>query len=324
MACASTARGRCRTRVPRRLPSRDVSLRRGTTAAFRRALGRHRCSGRSRRVGHGVVARRIALSAMVWRVRVSDSAETADRSRAARSRARGVDAFHTHLGPSLSFAMINLGFEPLHSTTVVINGHAVALMGDCGYGKSSLGASFVKAGYRLLTDDLLVTSFKDGRFLAYPGAPRVKLYPAIAKSHLRAARERPAPGTAHAEAHHPAGRTRSQRTPVPLKAIYVLRPPGPRTPRASPSGSCRTAARSSSSSGTRSTWRSAIRPDWNGSSRSPRISPPTCRSSRCRIRASSGCCTTRARRFWRISGSRTAIGGARRPRSDSPRRRALI
>jgi len=141
---------------------------------------------------------------------------------------RGVDAFHTHLGPSLSFALINLGFEPLHSTTVVIDGGAVALMGDCGYGKSSLGASFVKAGYRLLTDDLLVTSFENGRVLAYPGAPRVKLYPAIAKiifgSHVTGLRLKPLTPKLIV----PLDEQRSQRSPVPLKAIYVLRPPGAR------------------------------------------------------------------------------------------------
>lgn len=143
---------------------------------------------------------------------------------------RGIDAFHTHLGPSLSFAMINLGFEPLHSTTVVIDGQAVALMGDCGYGKSSLGASFVKAGYRLLTDDLLVTSSDKGQILAYPGAPRVKLYPAIAKiifgPRVKGLRLKPLTPKLII----PLDEQRSQRTPVPLQAIYVLRPPGRRTP----------------------------------------------------------------------------------------------
>ena len=141
---------------------------------------------------------------------------------------RGVDAFHTHLGPSLSFALINLGIEPLHSTTVVVDGGAIALMGNCGYGKSSLGASFVKAGYRLLTDDLLVTSQDAGRFVAYPGAPRVKLYPAVARiifgSRVTGLRLKPLTPKLII----PLEEGRSQRTPVPLKAIYVLRPPGAR------------------------------------------------------------------------------------------------
>ena len=122
--------------------------------------------------------------------------------------------------------MINLGLEPLHSTTVVVGGHAIALMGDSGYGKSTLGASFVKAGYRLLTDDLLVTSSQDGTVLAYPGAPRVKLYPAIARR-IFGPRVK---GLRLDKLIIPLDRTRSQRAPVPLKAIYVLRPSGPRTP----------------------------------------------------------------------------------------------
>ncbi|RPI57048.1 MAG: hypothetical protein EHM55_03245 [Acidobacteria bacterium] len=140
----------------------------------------------------------------------------------------GVKAFHTHLGPSLSFALINLGIEPLHSTTLVIDGAAVALMGDCGYGKSSLGASFVRAGHQLLTDDLLVTAHDDGGFMAYAGAPRVKLYPAIARrifgSGVRGLRLRPLTPKLII----PLDGTRARRTPAPLRAIYMLTPPGAR------------------------------------------------------------------------------------------------
>jgi hypothetical protein len=142
-----------------------------------------------------------------------------------------VGAFHTHLGPSLSFALINLGIEPLHSTTLVIDGKAIALMGDCGYGKSSLGASFVHAGAQLLTDDLLVTSRVNGRFVAHAGAPRVKLFPTIARrifgngvDGLRLRRLTP-------KLIIPLDDTRACRTPTPLKAIYLLTPPHTRTPR---------------------------------------------------------------------------------------------
>ncbi|HKY23490.1 MAG TPA: hypothetical protein VJM31_19900 [Vicinamibacterales bacterium] len=136
-----------------------------------------------------------------------------------------VEAFHTHLGPSLSFALINLGIEPLHSTTVMVEGGAVALMGDCGYGKSSLGATFVRAGHALLTDDLLVLKRESEGFIAYPGAPRLKLFPEIAKvifgPRVRGLRlERLTPKIII-----PLTGTRAQQTPVPLKAIYMLTPP---------------------------------------------------------------------------------------------------
>ena len=203
--------------------------------------------------------------------------------------ARGVDAFHTHLGPSLSFALINLGFEPLHSTTIVIDGGAVALMGDCGFGKSSLGASFVKAGYRLLTDDLLVVAPEAGQFTAYPGAPRVKLYPAIAKVIFgpRVTGFRLKPLTQKLiiplDEHH------SQRTPVPLKAIYVLRPPGARTP--SRVAIRRLSYRSAFVELVRNTFNMAVT-DQDRLARQFSLAAScrwTCRSSPCPIRANSAC-----------------------------------
>jgi hypothetical protein len=200
-----------------------VSLLRGTTAGFKRALG-------DIKVPEGPAAWATASLSdgsryLRWTGAFEFLIPQDGRSITCRPlTARGVDAFHTHLGPSLSFALINLGFEPLHSTTIVIDGGAVALMGDCGYGKSSLGASFVRAGFRLLTDDLLVTSPTERGFVAYPGAPRVKLYPPIAKvifgRRVRGLRLKPLTPKLII----PLDAERSQRTPVPLKAIYVLRP----------------------------------------------------------------------------------------------------
>jgi hypothetical protein len=138
-------------------------------------------------------------------------------------------AFHTHLGPSLSFALLNLGIEPLHSTTFVVDGAAVALMGDCGYGKSTLGASFVNAGLPLLTDDLLVLSHDARSVTAHAGAPRVKLYPAIARRIFGAGVKGLRLKRFTDKLIIPLVGARAQPTPVPLKAIYVLVPPGRRS-----------------------------------------------------------------------------------------------
>jgi hypothetical protein len=95
------------------------------------------------------------------------------------------EAFHTYLlGQALSFALIKQGFDPLHATVVEINGVAVAFLGDSGSGKSTLAAAFVRAGHRLLTDDLLVLSEQENGFTAHPGPPRIKLFPRIARSVL--------------------------------------------------------------------------------------------------------------------------------------------
>ena len=80
------------------------------------------------------------------------------------------------LGQALSFALVKQGFEPLHAAVVVVGDQAVAFLGQSGFGKSSLAACFLQAGYRLLTDDLLLLQHEHDRVLAYPGPPRIKLF----------------------------------------------------------------------------------------------------------------------------------------------------
>ena len=88
------------------------------------------------------------------------------------------------LGQALSFALVRQGIEPLHATGVVVDRHAVAFLGNNAFGKSSLAACFLEAGSRLLTDDLLILGESRNRILAYPGPPRIKLFPKIARRFL--------------------------------------------------------------------------------------------------------------------------------------------
>ncbi len=84
------------------------------------------------------------------------------------------------LGQVLSFALLRQGIEPLHATAVTVEGRAVAFIGETGGGKSTLGAAFLAAGHRLLTDDLLVTSTEEAGPFTFPGPPRLKLFPEVA------------------------------------------------------------------------------------------------------------------------------------------------
>ncbi len=203
-----------------------VALRRGSTTEFARALGTI-CAAPAGSGAWSAAALPDGATYLKW-TNVFDFIV----SRSGRvvtccptGGALSTKAFHTHLGPSLSFALINLGVEPLHSTTVIVDGKAVALMGDCGYGKSSLGASFVKAGHRILTDDLLVLRPSGGTLLGYAGAPRVKLFPAIARvifgAGVRGLRLEPL----SSKLIIPLNARRHSSRPAPLSAIYVMRPP---------------------------------------------------------------------------------------------------
>lgn len=141
------------------------------------------------------------------------------------------EAFHTYLlAQVLSFALLKQGIEPLHATAVVVRGRAVAFLGDCGRGKSSLGAAFLRAGHALLTDDLLVARLEGRCVVAYPGPSRIKLYPGTAWRLLgaRAGGAPMNPFTAKRVIPLPRDGAGAAPGPVPLGAIYVLAPPARR------------------------------------------------------------------------------------------------
>jgi hypothetical protein len=136
------------------------------------------------------------------------------------------EAFQVYLlGQALSFALVKRGYEPLHATSVVVGGKAVVFLGNSGFGKSSLAACFLLAGHPLLTDDLLMLRECPEGFRAYPGPPRIKLFPDMARKHLGKGVTGP-PMNLESEKRiitlEPHQRCL---TPVPLGAIYALASP---------------------------------------------------------------------------------------------------
>jgi hypothetical protein len=129
------------------------------------------------------------------------------------------------LGQALSFALVRSGFEPFHATCVVVNGEAVAFLGDSGFGKSSLAAYFLSAGDRLLTDDLLLLQERPEGFLAYPGPPRIKLLPDMARKYLGGVDLGIRMNSAASKLILPLDRGKVCESPMMLSAIYQLSPP---------------------------------------------------------------------------------------------------
>jgi hypothetical protein len=128
-------------------------------------------------------------------------------------------------GQVLGVALVRQSLEPLHAAVVCVDDYAVGFLGDCTYGKSTLMASFVQAGHRVVTDDLLSLERRAGATYAFPGAGRIKLLPDSA-SHFLSDVDRGTPLT-------PMTTKRSfrldhayqQRSSVPLRALYVLPEP---------------------------------------------------------------------------------------------------
>jgi hypothetical protein len=142
-----------------------------------------------------------------------------------------LESFQTYaLGRVFSFALVKMGYEPLHAATVVVDGKAVAFLGASTFGKSSLATCFVASGFPLLTDDTLRLEQRDGQYVAFPGPPRLRLLPKIARLYLG--------GTSSGVVMNP--REKDARAPklvfclsgsqscaqvVPLGAIYVVTGP---------------------------------------------------------------------------------------------------
>jgi hypothetical protein len=129
------------------------------------------------------------------------------------------------LGRALSFALVKQGFEPIHSTAIVLDGGALAFLGESGYGKSSLAAGFLGDGYRLLTDDLLLVSQLSGRPEAQPGPPRIKLFPWVARRCLEMTGVGVPMTNGSDKLVLPLGEHHHHNRPAPLRTIYVLSGP---------------------------------------------------------------------------------------------------
>ena len=85
------------------------------------------------------------------------------------------------LGQVLSFSLLALGVDPLHGTAVAVDGGAVVFLGDCGSGKSTLGAAMLSRGFPIVTDDLVAMARRGRSFVLHPGPARIKLFPNVAR-----------------------------------------------------------------------------------------------------------------------------------------------
>ena len=126
------------------------------------------------------------------------------------------------LGQAFSFALVKAGCEPLHATVLEHRGDALALVGESGKGKSTLAASFLAQGMRLLTDDLMLLAPGAPPLFAYPGPPRIKLLTDAAEAFLGPGAAR-VPMNPETDKHViPVDADDHCRNPARLRGIYLL------------------------------------------------------------------------------------------------------
>lgn len=125
------------------------------------------------------------------------------------------------LGQALSFSLIARGVDPLHGTAVAVNGGAVVFLGDCGAGKSTLGAAMLARGFPIVTDDLVAIERRSGEYRVHPGPARVKLFPGVARRLVPRRRGTPmVQGTSKLIL--PLDPAEMAGGPLPVRAFYVL------------------------------------------------------------------------------------------------------
>lgn len=83
---------------------------------------------------------------------------------------------HLFLNQAEPLALGRQGHFVLHASAVDLGDHAVAFLGASGRGKSTLAASFALAGARFMTDDGLRVLWHEGRLIALPSHPTLRLW----------------------------------------------------------------------------------------------------------------------------------------------------
>ena len=126
------------------------------------------------------------------------------------------------LGPALCLLLEQRGLLVLHASCININGYAVAFMGGSGWGKSTLATTFHRQGYDVLTDDVMPVQIDEGRAVVLPSYPQFKVSPEALVS-LGQDIERLSPVYTNSQKLSYQFKEGFQKTPLPLKRIYVLK-----------------------------------------------------------------------------------------------------
>lgn len=114
------------------------------------------------------------------------------------------------------------GMLPLHASSIETPYGAVLFTGQSGIGKSTTAALFRQRGYTILADDVTVISLIDGKPMAVPGFPQMKLWEdslvKLGEEAQSLKRIRP-----EIEKYVVPIREGFRTSPVPIHAIYALR-----------------------------------------------------------------------------------------------------
>jgi hypothetical protein len=132
---------------------------------------------------------------------------------------------HLFLDQVFPYLLISHDQLALHAGAVVVNGEAVAFLGESGQGKSTLCASFGHRGSQLIGDDCLLLKKANEKIFCLPSYPGVRLW----DQSVSALFSEPivSPVSHYSRKHRLDTRDNNipvATEPIPLKKIYLLAP----------------------------------------------------------------------------------------------------
>lgn len=127
---------------------------------------------------------------------------------------------HIVLGPVLNHALHQRGYFVLHASTVLVDGAAVAFLGESGVGKTTTAMAFLLAGHRVLSDDVAAVVPGTDPPKVRTGYPSIKLDPEMVERFDAPVDE---PESAGSRGRHFYGLRHDQPAePTRLAAVYLL------------------------------------------------------------------------------------------------------
>ena len=128
------------------------------------------------------------------------------------------------LGPILGFVLRLRGVVCLHASAVAVEDKSVVILGPAGAGKSTTAAAFAKAGFAVLSDDIVPILERDNHFLVQPAYPRLRLWPTSVKALYGEGDALPCltPNWDKRYLDLTQPEYKFQELPLPLGAIYIL------------------------------------------------------------------------------------------------------
>lgn len=126
------------------------------------------------------------------------------------------------LGSAFGALLHQRGLMPLHANAIIVDGRVVAFSGHSGAGKSTIAAWFHDRGYRIFADDVCVIGLDpDGRPIAYPGIPRLRLWREALEASGRTAEDY-SRSFDNMDKYDVPTRIEGVDGPVPLDRVYML------------------------------------------------------------------------------------------------------